>query len=122
MANCTRLRLVKLPSNFLVQLFPNYTQKHVITYTNTDPSLLFPLYFHVSQFFFTFALILGVFNCVFVCVCLLLLVCVCVCMCVCMCVCVCVYKNKNNLISELFRENKHCQYLAETPATQCCLS
>ena len=31
--NCTLLHLVKLPSNFLVQLFPNYTQKHVITNT-----------------------------------------------------------------------------------------
>ena len=26
--------LVKLPHHFLVQLYPNYTQKHVITYTN----------------------------------------------------------------------------------------
>ena len=31
--NCTRLRLVKLPHHLLVKLYPNYTQKHVITYT-----------------------------------------------------------------------------------------
>ena len=33
-SKCTRLRLVQLPSHFLMQLFPNCTQKHVITYTN----------------------------------------------------------------------------------------
>ena len=31
--NCTRLRLVKLPRHLLVELYPYYTQKHVITYT-----------------------------------------------------------------------------------------
>ena len=36
----TRLRLVKLPSHFLMQLYPNYTQKIVITYTNQNPILL----------------------------------------------------------------------------------
>ena len=35
MANCTQHRLMKLPSHFLVQLFPNYTQKHVITYNKS---------------------------------------------------------------------------------------
>ena len=33
MAKLHSVRLVKLPSNFLLQLFPNYTQKYVITYT-----------------------------------------------------------------------------------------
>ena len=32
--NCTWLHLVQLLSHFLMQLFPNCTQKHVITYTN----------------------------------------------------------------------------------------
>ena len=35
--NCTRLRLVKLPHHLLVKLYPNYTQKHVITYTYYTP-------------------------------------------------------------------------------------
>ena len=29
-----QLKHLQLPSHFLMQLYPNYTQKHVITYTN----------------------------------------------------------------------------------------
>ena len=49
--NCTRLRLVKLPRHSLVQLYPNYTQKHVANYLYKSYTLTYFLdTFHCVTF------------------------------------------------------------------------